>query len=88
MIRTSFRLAPEGWSEDALDDLNQQLGDALLEDGRYYAGSTRYDGHIALRPAFVNWRTRPQDVDGFLAVVRELGARLLANRTAGSHSTE
>ena len=29
--------------------------------------------------------TRPQDVDGFLAVVRELGARLMATAAARTH---
>jgi glutamate/tyrosine decarboxylase-like PLP-dependent enzyme len=83
-----FRLAPEGWSEDERNELNQQLADALLEDGRYYAGATRYDGRVALRPAFVNWRTRPQDVDGFLEVVRELGARLMATAAARTRTPD
>jgi glutamate/tyrosine decarboxylase-like PLP-dependent enzyme len=32
---------------------------------------------VALRPALVNWRTRPEDVDLFVDVVRDLGRRLL-----------
>ena len=69
-----FRLRPPDASEDELDDLNARLGDAILEDGRVYAGTTVYGGHTALRPAITNWRTREQDVDFFIDVVRELGA--------------
>ena len=35
-------------------------------------------GKVALRPALVNWRTREEDVDGFVAVVRELGREAAA----------
>jgi glutamate/tyrosine decarboxylase-like PLP-dependent enzyme len=71
-----FRLHPPGAAESDLDDLNTRLGDAILEDGRVYAGTTVYGGRTALRPAMVNWRTREEDVDFFVDVVRELGARL------------
>ena len=71
-----FRANPGDRSENELDRLNERLGEALLEDGRYYAGTTTYGGRVALRPALVNWRTREQDVDGFVGVVRELVERL------------
>ena len=67
-----FRANPGDRSEEGLDELNRRLGEALLEDGRYYAGTTTRAGRVALRPALVNWRTREEDVDGFVAVVREL----------------
>jgi glutamate/tyrosine decarboxylase-like PLP-dependent enzyme len=72
-----FRYRPDG-SEDgpALDDLNRQIGEAALTDGRVFFGSTTYGGRVAFRPALVNWRTREQDVDLVPAVVRELGAKL------------
>jgi hypothetical protein len=31
---------------------------------------------VALRPAITNWRTSERDVDFFVEVVRELGARV------------
>jgi glutamate/tyrosine decarboxylase-like PLP-dependent enzyme len=71
-----FRFHPPGANEEELDDLNARLGEAILEDGRVYAGTTVYDGRAALRLAIVNWRTREEDVDFFVDVVRELGARL------------
>jgi glutamate/tyrosine decarboxylase-like PLP-dependent enzyme len=71
-----FRFRPPGVPEADLDELNRRLGDELLADGRAVAGTTVYDGRVCLRPAIVNWRTTGPDVDLFVAVVRELGARL------------
>jgi glutamate/tyrosine decarboxylase-like PLP-dependent enzyme len=73
-----FRYRPPGVPDEALDDLNRRLGDALLDDGRVYAGSTVYGGRVALRPAISNWRTTAVDVEALVAVVRQLGAKQLA----------
>jgi glutamate/tyrosine decarboxylase-like PLP-dependent enzyme len=73
-----FRFRPPGLAEEELDELNAQLGDEILEDGRVYLGTTRYAGKVALRPAIVNWRTRAEDVELLADVVRELGAALLS----------
>jgi glutamate/tyrosine decarboxylase-like PLP-dependent enzyme len=71
-----FRYRPPGYPEDGLDDLNRRVAEALLRDGRVFFGSTTYEGKAAFRPAIVNWRTRPEDVDLVSDVVRELGGRL------------
>ena len=73
-----FRFHPPGYPEDGLDELNRRVGAALLEDGRVFFGSTTYMGYAAFRPAIVNWRTRPEDVDLVADVVRELGSRLVS----------
>jgi glutamate/tyrosine decarboxylase-like PLP-dependent enzyme len=72
-----FRYAPPGVPEADLDALNQAIGGALLADGRVYAGTTVYEGHTALRPAIVNWRTGEADVELLVSVVRELGVRFV-----------
>jgi hypothetical protein len=72
-----FRARPSDWPEDELDALNRRLGEAVLADGRVFAGTTLYDGVVALRPAIVNWRTEKEDVDLLVDVVRELTAREL-----------
>jgi len=69
-----FRYRPPGVPEADLDDVNRRLGEALLDDGRVYAGTTVYAGRVALRPAISNWRTTAADLDLFVDVVRELGA--------------
>jgi len=71
-----FRYHPPGVPEEELDRLNERLGAAVLTDGRVYAGTTRYAGKVALRPAVTNWRTAEADVDLLVEVIRELGARL------------
>jgi len=67
-----FRARPEGVSEDELDELNRGLGEALLRDGRVFAGTTTYEGRVAFRPAIVNWRTQQEDVDLLVDVLLEL----------------
>jgi glutamate/tyrosine decarboxylase-like PLP-dependent enzyme len=72
-----FRYRPPGIDEEAtLNDLNQRLGQAVLADGRVYVGTTVYEGKTAFRPAIVNWRTREEDVDLRVEVIRELGTTL------------
>jgi glutamate/tyrosine decarboxylase-like PLP-dependent enzyme len=75
-----FRYHAAGLSDADLNDLNRRLAEALLNDGRVFAGGTVYRGQAALRPAISNWRTTASDLDLFVAVVRELGASLLAAR--------
>lgn len=72
-----FRYRPPGVAEDRLDELNARLGQALLADGRVYAGTTVYRGQRAFRPAIVNWRTTETDIELLVDVVRELGVRFV-----------
>lgn len=67
-----FRAHPASTASDELDALNRGLGDALLRDGRVFAGTTTYEGKVALRPAIVNWRTQQADVDLLVDVLLEL----------------
>jgi glutamate/tyrosine decarboxylase-like PLP-dependent enzyme len=69
-----FRAHPPGVSEERLNELNRSVGEALLADGRVYAGTTTYAGKVALRPAVVNWQTTEQDIDLLVEVVRSLVA--------------
>ncbi|HSM01325.1 MAG TPA: aspartate aminotransferase family protein, partial [Acidimicrobiia bacterium] len=72
-----FRYRPEGVPEERLDALNRAIGEALLQDGRVFSGTTVYDGMVALRPAISNWRTTADDLALLVDVVRELGERAL-----------
>lgn len=76
-----FRFRPRGFPEGGLDDLNRQLGEAVLADGRVAFGTTNYGGRVAFRPALANWRIRERDIDLAVDVTRELGAGLV--RAAG-----
>jgi glutamate/tyrosine decarboxylase-like PLP-dependent enzyme len=71
-----FRYRPTDYPEDRLNDLNRRIGEASVVDGRVFFGTTEYDGRVAFRPAPVNWRNRPEDVDLIADVVCELGERL------------
>ncbi len=78
-----FRFHPNGVAEEALDSLNRRLGESILGDGRVVFGTTEYAGKVAFRPAIVNWRTKEEDVDLIVRVVRELGARLAGSTARG-----
>ena len=78
-----FRYRPDGLPEPQLDNVNRRLGEALLDDGRVFAGGTVYGGRAALRPAISNWRTTAADLDLFVEVVRELGAKAAAQVRPG-----
>jgi glutamate/tyrosine decarboxylase-like PLP-dependent enzyme len=71
-----FRARPPGFPDDKLDELNRRIAARVIEDGRVFFGSTVYDGKVAFRPAPVNWRNRPQDVDLIAEVVQELAGKL------------
>ena len=74
-----FRHRPNGMTDvEALNEHNDRLGRALLEDGRVYLASALIDGEVWLRPCFVNFRTTEEDVLAVVEVTRELGARLAA----------
>ena len=79
-----FRYNPGGMTEEALDELNQHLGQAVLADGRFLVGTSRLGQRTVFRPAFSNWRTRPEDVEEFAEVVQALGRAF--ERSAHSRS--
>jgi glutamate/tyrosine decarboxylase-like PLP-dependent enzyme len=78
-----FRVRPPGVPESELDTLNARIGEAVLADGRVHVGTTRYGGQVAFRPSIVNWRTRQDDVDLLVDVIRELTASVAAAAGAG-----
>ena len=72
----SFRYNPGGLSDEELDDLNDRLGEEMLEDGRFLVGTSKIGARTIFRPAFSNWRTRREDIDELIAVILEVAAKL------------
>ncbi len=72
-----FRYHPGHIADESLNQVNEALGRALLTDGRVFVGTTTYRGKVGLRPAIVNWRTRQEDIELLVAVVREVGAAVV-----------
>ncbi|ANM30439.1 hypothetical protein ABI59_13945 [Acidobacteria bacterium Mor1] len=75
----AFRYNPGGMSDEELDRLNERLGQAVIDDGRFLVGTSKIGARTVFRPAFSNWRTRTEDIDGFTAVIQQLGARIAPN---------
>jgi glutamate/tyrosine decarboxylase-like PLP-dependent enzyme len=82
-----FRFRPPRVREVELDELNLRLERAVQRDGRIFVGTTRFRGHVAFRPAILNWRMRERDVDMIVEVIRELGHRLLGGFTDDADGT-
>jgi glutamate/tyrosine decarboxylase-like PLP-dependent enzyme len=72
----SFRYNPGGRSDEELDVLNDRLGEAVLADGRFLVGTSKMGPRTIFRPAFSNWRTRPEDVEELAEVIREVARGL------------
>ena len=72
----AFRYNPGGLSEPELDALNERLGEALIDDGRFLVGTSKLGPRTIFRPAFSNWRTRDEDVEALAEIVVDLGRRL------------
>ena len=72
----AFRYNPGRMSEEALDELNHRLGEAVLADGRFLVGTSKLGPRTVFRPAFSNWRTRFEDVEEFAKVVIEIAERI------------
>ncbi len=59
-----------------LDKLNNRLLEALEKDGRVFLSGTKIRGKRVLRACSVNHRTRRQDVEFLLGVIRDVGGSL------------
>src|SRR5207302_3033972 len=81
-----FRYRPPDVPEDELDELNLRIEEQILRDGRVYVGTTRWNGVVGFRPAFVNWRSTRADAELVLETVRDLGSRLRASRPRAAQS--
>jgi glutamate/tyrosine decarboxylase-like PLP-dependent enzyme len=73
-----FRLAPADMDEHAADDLNRRAVRALQADGRVFVSGTVWAGGAAIRAAFDNWMTGPEDVAILKQAVADVRDRLLA----------
>lgn len=73
----AFRYNPGGFGDPELDAINERLGEAVTNDGRFLVGTSRIGARTIFRPAFSNWRTRNEDVEELAAVVVQLGQKLI-----------
>ncbi len=68
----SFRYQPEGWSDDAIDILNDKLILAVNDDGRTYLTRTLVGGRPVIRFQIGHIRTTWEDVEIAWEAVKEL----------------
>lgn len=73
-----FRYAPAQLrgGEAQLNALNKKLLEALQRSGQAFLSSTTLEGTFVLRACIINPRTKAQDLERLVALVRDLGAQL------------
>ena len=76
-----FRYAPDVLDAAGIDAFNRRAVAAIQADGRVFVTGTVWQGKAAIRPAFDNWSTMPEDVDILSQAVAQIGARLLKQST-------
>jgi glutamate/tyrosine decarboxylase-like PLP-dependent enzyme len=72
-----FRYAPPGLDDGSADALNRAAVAAIQADGRAFVTGTVWEGRTAVRAAFDNWATGPEDVAVLQETVVEIGERLM-----------
>jgi aromatic-L-amino-acid decarboxylase len=72
-----FRYRAPGLGDEELDALNKEIARRLRADGRYVPSTTLVGGRFAIRPCYINPRTRLADVDGLVEQVCEIGDALV-----------
>jgi aromatic-L-amino-acid decarboxylase len=75
-----FRYTAPGLGDVELDDLNAEIARRLRACGTYVPTTTRVGGRFAIRPCYINPRTRLADVDGLADQGRKLGDALPMER--------
>ncbi len=76
LIIVCFRAVPAGLDEAATDAFNCDLVTALQADGRVFVSGTVWEGKAAVRAAFDNWATGPEDVGMLEEAIWEVARRL------------
>ena len=66
------RFTDPSWDDAEHDRRNRELLHAIQSDGRVYASTTQWDGKAAMRFAFDNWMTTPEDVDIITDVLEDV----------------
>ena len=80
-----FRLRPEGFSEEELDQVNEDVVADVQETGIAAPSTTRIRGALAIRVAITNHRSRREDFDILIQAVLA-AARKHALSLAGGHA--
>ena len=71
-----FRYTQPDLDNDQLNDLNRRLVARLRAEGDLVPSTTVLQGRLAIRPCYINPRSRPEDVDLLVRRSKEIGREL------------
>jgi aromatic-L-amino-acid/L-tryptophan decarboxylase len=73
----AYRFRPIGWDDEGrLARLNERIQARIVEEGLAMVSSTRLEGRFALRLCILNPGSTPDEIQGILGRVEELGREL------------
>ena len=73
-----FRYRPSGWSDEAVNRLNEEILAGLRRSGRNLPSATWIGEQFAIRPCFINPRTGPAHAASLVDEVLTIGDELVA----------
>jgi glutamate/tyrosine decarboxylase-like PLP-dependent enzyme len=76
----TFQACPEGYDKGEVNEHNQALVEAILDDGYAMLASTRLRGQTVLRMCSINPRTTPDDVRSTIERLNSLSRKLQKRR--------
>ena len=79
-----FRVVNDTGDEAANDALNAAAVERIQRGGVVFVTATRWNGHAAIRPAFDNWATGPDDVVALQAAVARAVEELIPATCEGA----
>jgi glutamate/tyrosine decarboxylase-like PLP-dependent enzyme len=65
-----YRYIPKRAKQDAADEFNHRLMQAIQKDGRIFVSSTRVDDKLVLRAAILSFRTHLDEVAEAVDIIR------------------
>ena len=72
-----FRFRTDTLSDDDLNELNRRIVARLRAEGDLVPSTTVLDGRLAIRPCYINPRTRKADVELLVERVTDIGQQML-----------
>jgi L-2,4-diaminobutyrate decarboxylase len=68
-----FRFAPEGYSDQVLNQINSEIRSRIIKEGSYYIVQTELEGKIWIRLTIINPVTSENDLKNLLKRVTQIG---------------
>jgi L-2,4-diaminobutyrate decarboxylase len=73
-----FRFAPEGVSNNRLNEINSAIRERVVKDGKFYIVQVELEGKIWIRLTIINPVTSEEDLEMLIHYIKELGNKQIS----------